>query len=368
VPQHFVGVISFGSFSLEILPKIENTGESEIRRNLLHMLAVCRKLDVRESQIARLARKPMNILEIFIGIFCEKLFEQVHRGLIHRYETLEENISMLRGTLMMPEQMKNNNVRKERFFCRFDEFRTDNPYNRVLKSALMRVKQISRNEDNRRLIHKLLAIFEDVAMADATSEDIKKLSFDRTTRRFESLFEMAGIILSGFTPDVTTGSHLFYALLFDMNELFEEYISRMVQRFYKQKAPVVYLQGPHKYLVKEHCEEGKHHFGMKPDIVIKTEDRIEKIIDTKWKKLSETDRNLGVSHADIYQVYAYAHRYMCPEVMLLYPHHSALSSDPGNQRKFKVLKETEEEMFMNVATVSLADLRDIQDQLGRILE
>lgn len=369
VPQQYVGIISFGKIALEILPKIDKTDDNEIRHNLLHMLSICRKLDIRESQLASLAKKPMNLLEMFIRIFCVKLFAQVHRGVIRKYQTFEENLTMLRGSFLIPEQLRFNSVDKARFFCRYDEFKDDNPYNRILKCALKTILHYARSEENRRLIQKLLDVFEDVKKIDASPQDVDELTFDRTIRRFESIFQIAKLILSGFTPDVTSGGNPFFALLFDMNELFEEYIGRMVQNIYGGEAPVVYLQGPHKYLVKEHCHGGVPHFRMKPDIVIRAEENIHKIIDTKWKILSQAERNLGVSSADMYQMYAYAHRYVCPEIVLLYPHYSSMDLEPGTLKRFKVIKDTVEEIIINVATISLKDVRSssIQAQLRKIL-
>ncbi len=369
VPQQYVGIISFGKISLEILPKIEKSDNVEIRHNLIHMLSVCRKLEIHESELARLAKKRMDLLEMFIRIFCNKLFAQVHKGLIRRYQTLEENIHVLRGSFLIPEQLRCNACKKERFFCRYDEFNDDNPYNRVLKSALIMLRHITRSEENRQLIQKLIPVFEDVATVDAIPEDVDKLAFDRTIRRYEPLFHMARIILSSCTPDVSSGTHVFFALLFDMNRLFEEYIGRMVQKVFIGKDPIVCLQGPHKFLARDHFVDGKLHFRLKPDIVMLLGDRTEKIIDTKWKMLSQDEKYIKISPADMYQMYVYAHQYCCPEITLLYPHYSSLGL-PGILKRFKLEKETAEEIFINVATISLADVRKevIQSQLRAILK
>lgn len=42
-------------------------------------------------------------------------------------------------------------------------------------------------------------------------------------------------------------------------------------------------------------------------------------IDMKYKRLDEADRRMGVSQADFYQMHAYAYRYSCKRVILLYP-------------------------------------------------
>ena len=45
------------------------------------------------------------------------------------------------------------------------------------------------------------------------------------------------------------------------------------------------------------------------------------ILDTKWKRLQPDDEDArnGVKQSDIYQLYAYSHRYGAPDNVLLYP-------------------------------------------------
>ena len=59
---------------------------------------------------------------------------------------------------------------------------------------------------------------------------------------------------------------------------------------------------------------------MKPDIVIKHKElRQIFVMDTKWKILSDTKANYGISQADMYQMYAYQKKYTSENVTLLYP-------------------------------------------------
>lgn len=65
--------------------------------------------------------------------------------------------------------------------------------------------------------------------------------------------------------------------------------------------------------------EPRKQFALRPDIVMKKENRIV-IMDTKWKRLMDNERaNYGISQADMYQMYAYSKKYHTPEIWLLYP-------------------------------------------------
>ncbi len=43
------------------------------------------------------------------------------------------------------------------------------------------------------------------------------------------------------------------------------------------------------------------------------------LVDAKYKRLGPSVRSVSISQGDIYQMHAYAHRYQCPRVLLLYP-------------------------------------------------
>jgi 5-methylcytosine-specific restriction enzyme subunit McrC len=115
-------------------------------------------------------------------------------------------------------------------------------------------------------------------------------------------------------------------------------------------------------------------FPTKPDIVGLLDGKPVWIIDTKWKPLDKEERKQGVAQADVYQMLGYARRYGVGNVFLLYPHRDRMEADAGLQRSFHVLGEyisSAVEMGgqrIHVATVDLADLDKVPNQLRSILE
>jgi 5-methylcytosine-specific restriction enzyme subunit McrC len=86
----------------------------------------------------------------------------------------------------------------------------------------------------------------------------------------------------------------------------------------------VELQGPRRHLAEYGADSG---FALRPDISVWDKDEIIAIFDAKWKRLDPALPNLGVSPADAYQLTAYASRYGCRQVVLVFPASSACS--PG---------------------------------------
>ena len=119
-----------------------------------------------------------------------------------------------------------------------------------------------------------------------------------------------------------------FALLFDMNRLFESYVGN----FIKKKLPDAILQHRGKYLT------GKPRgFALKPDIFLRYKNQ-NYIADTKWKIVKSKD---DISQADLYQLYAYGKKYNCGKLYLIYPRISGVDQ---KAMKFRY----ENNMWLNV--------------------
>ena len=112
-----------------------------------------------------------------------------------------------------------------------------------------------------------------------------------------------------------SGSEVAFALLFPMETLFESYIAVHLKKALNHSNYTLSAQDK-----TYHLFDSPKKFLMKPDIVIKNNksDKIF-IMDTKWKILSDTKANYGISQADMYQMYAYQKKYASENITLLYP-------------------------------------------------
>jgi len=367
--RQYVGVVQLGAEAIEIIPKIDGLDEQGTRTNLFRMLARTRRLEIHEADIARLAAQNLNILEIYIRLFCDKLFAEVHRGLISRYERHADNLPALRGKLLTGLQATLNAFQPERFRCEFDEFTVDTPLNRVLKTTVRFLRRVTRHGDNARRLAELDFALDGVGDVPAAALEWHRLHFDRANRRYASLVAMARLILQNRTQDVTAGGLDGFSLLFDMNELFEEYIGEVTRAVFTPLDWQVALQGPTRYLLQDR-ESGAQVFQTQPDITgSRNNGKPAWIIDTKWKRLDEQERNQGIAQADVYQMLGYAHRYGVRDVFLLYPHHAEIGRAAGLRRSFRILDGLPGagEQFIHVASVELADLASVPEQLSCLL-
>lgn len=212
--QQYVGVVQIGALTVEVLPKIDGINDTATRRNLVAMLAVAADLEIREGEVARVATQNHGILEILIRLFCDKLFAQVHRGLIRRYEGHQENIQVLRGRLGVTQQIRLNAGNPERLFCHFDEFQEDNPLNQILKAAARFLLKVSRDLTNQRYLTELLLVLGGVSDISRHNLPLHHFRFDRLSERYRPSFQLAKLFLTNTPPDVSGGKRTELFLVF----------------------------------------------------------------------------------------------------------------------------------------------------------
>ena len=271
-----------------------------------------------------LATQRNDLLEVLIRIFADRLLVAARRGLPHRYRPREDDLLFLRGKLNVKRQYARYAIRSDRLACHFEELSVDTPLNRVLKSAVARLATTSRSDANLRKLAELLARFEFVG--DSPDPIREPVRLDRTNNAFHRLYVLARRLLAGNWQSTTTGEIEGFALLFPMNDLFEEFIGRSMKGALKPGS--VDLQHTGEYALKG---ERERLFALRPDIVVDGDI----VIDTKWKRLKPHERTLGVEQPDVYQMLAYARAYAARRLILLYPWYPDIDG-PGILRRWRV--------------------------------
>jgi 5-methylcytosine-specific restriction enzyme subunit McrC len=241
------------------------------------------------------------------------------QGMILKYIERKENLNVLRGRLRIEQQFKQNLAHRERLFCQYDELSEDNIHNQILKYVLRILLKMVIGNRARNQVAELLMRFDPISdfAADATLLDT--LSFDRSTARYEPIFDQCRWFLEGLHPDVLAGNQTCVSLLFDMNQLFEAYVGAEMRKDAWSKGLRVREQGPQKYFARRQ-DTDDHVFMMKPDISFLNEhNQVVAIADAKWKILDEGEKKLGITQADLYQMESYASRYQVKDLILVYP-------------------------------------------------
>ncbi len=368
-PAQYVGTVRLAARTVEFLPKIEHMeGVSDlpaVRHNLLRMLLVAYDLDGATPGQAALAKNNHGWLDLLMRLFCRALADQLRRGLIRRYREERGDLQTVRGRLQIEEQLRRNLVHRERTACAFDEFDEDHALNQLLRVAIVRMLRLASNNTTQQALRELLPAFEGVSDIAPMPDWLARVRLDRISERFGLCLGMARLFLQGATTGLYAGDQNSFALLFDMNDLFERFVARTLRRELRHSACQVSIQDCRHHLVRE-LKSRQRLFRLRPDIVVSKGGLPLCVVDTKWKRLSPEEHKLGIAQGDLYQMLAYAEGYGCAAVLLIYPW--APAGGVHLSLRKQLLFEGGKKAAVSIGELSLQDVSTVGKQLADLLK
>lgn len=313
--SQYCGVVSLGSRVLEVAPKLGKgiRGALAGKSLLLRMLQIVHQLPRLVGEAGQaLERQPL--IDAFASIFFDEVIRLVKAGLHRAYSTDCDNLTTIKGRLLIGEHVGRNTGRMDRAFCEFDELTSDVTPNQVLVLALRLIRPWLSRTDSQRRWSELITAFEGIGPAPRHSA--LKIRLSRQTARYGNALRFAQWIVEMLSPALRGGADAAPAMLFDMNALFESYVADCLGR----QAPAgveVLPQHQAKHLART---ASKGAYLLKPDIVVTQGQDVLLVADTKWKVLEpDSFGRIRPSVADMYQMNAYASAYQCQEMALIYP-------------------------------------------------
>ncbi len=366
--KNYVGVIRLESgYQVQILPKIDFTNEDNPELStagvFLNMLKSLHDFPGKVFRTADLGTESRNIHEIFIHMYVQQVSELTKRGLRSAYIPVEENTNYYRGKWIVSEHIKRNLFHQERCYVTYDEFSLNRPENRLIKSTLLRLRKISRDPDNLKLIQQVLPFFEPVEPSVNYDKDFSKVISDRNTRDYRDIMVWSEVFLKKRSFTTFAGDTKARSILFPMEKLYEAYVAKNTERILEEYGWSVSVQDSRYHLFQEN---DRNIFALRPDIVVTKPDGHRIILDTKWKRLNgNRETNYGISQADMYQMFAYGKKYGTSDIWLLYP----LTEEMKALKRNIVFRSEEAggELTVSVFFVDVANIEESLEELRRRL-
>lgn len=312
--KQFVGVLQIENLLLQIHPKADKDDDDSAWRGvLLEMLKACGKNGAQTAGDANVKRQNFNLLEVYFEDFLLKVEKLLHNGLIKQYRRKSGNVKALKGKLVFNQNIRHNLVHKERFYTTHQVYDKDHFLHQVLALALDIMGKFTRGSRLNDRWRRIKLAFPDVKRIKVTAKSLEKVVFNRKTMPYKRAFELARLIILNYSPDINKGTKNMISLLFDMNQLWEEYVYVQLKKELESSAYANFT------IQAQARKTFWNHNSLKPDIVITDKNNGRSfVIDTKWKRPS-----YSASIQDLRQVYAYARFWKAENVMLLYPGDSA---------------------------------------------
>lgn len=304
--NQYVGVIQVDGLTIEINPKADkDDDDNKWKGVLLKMLQACGKLKAQSSGGAHVNRQYLNLLEVYFELYLHEVERLVRKGLIKQYRKQSQNTKALKGKLEFAGHIKKNIIHKERFYTTHQVYDSDHFLHQVLQKALTIVSQFTKGSRLQDLANRVQLNFPEVAAKTITAKALNDIQLNRKSSSYNDAIELARLIILNYSPDISSGKEKMLSLLFDMNELWETYILKQLQKACLGTDIVISGQ------------ESKLFWGnnsLRPDIVLRQGDKTF-IIDTKWKRQNKSSASVN----DLRQMYTYCRFWDAEKAMLLYP-------------------------------------------------
>lgn len=258
---------------------------------------------------------PLLVVE-FLGI----LKTIVRKGLKKSYYKVERNLNgRIKGKVLVGKTIKNNILKNKNLntICAFEEFGLNNKENKLLKKALLFVKQylpsysnIYTNNFLEDVLNYITPAFEEVSSKIELNE-IKTLKHNAFYKEYEKAIELAQLILKRFGYNISNIEKQEIStppFWIDMSNLFELYVLGLLKdRFQNQ--------------VKYHFT----HYGNELDFILKS-DSYKIVIDAKYKpkysrRKDDTDIRQVSGYARLKKVYKFLEKTYPDSIdcLIIYP-------------------------------------------------
>lgn len=375
----YVGILQVGRKRIEILPKLYNPilNRSLVdleaderkrlyrnaRKNLFALLSAAGLIPFYKSGMSQYGDEK-DFFEFMIALFLTDLESVMGTHFHHEYLHREEECVHLKGKLDYRRQILKLPSELHKFSCMYDEFTIDNPINRVIKATVKRIQELCKSEENKKRAYNFYSFMSEIEDVIISPHYVSKIHFNRLNEIYKNIIEFCFLILFGsiYSPD--EGAQEYYALIFDMNLVFERYMARLL-RSSLQEYSFDYQESKNlasRYEPEFEAERTKK--PVHPDIVVRDDENTVGVIDTKYK----LDLTRGyISNSDTYQMIAYCVASECDKALLLYPRLPG-QNEPKEREHFIVLDKLQTEGKAERTTLIQALSIQMLDEKGKILK
>lgn len=299
----WVGVVRLSGVALHIRPKYAGDELGVVR--MLAYLGGYQPLRRAPGRRA-LPTDGTDLLDILCHLLADEAELVLRDGLLHDYSTMEESLTTLRGSLRYREQATRRFGQLDLLECRFDEFHADVIENQLLRTGLGVAARICRSPQVRRRLRRLEGSLADAASTGPTDSGFyrPRLVYGRRNERYRAAHELSLLLFDRLGADdlYGTGPVDSFAFLINMNDVFEDFITAMVDEAFTGSNWRVLSQRAESSVVRNRST-GKRYASIIPDIVLS--DGWQRVpFDCKYKLYGRPDKK--ISPADIYQTFLYA--------------------------------------------------------------
>ena len=224
----------------------------------------------------------------------------LRQGVLQGYREVEESSLVVRGRIREADQIRRHFGRTPPVEIAYDAYTADTAENRILRAAVERLLRLPGvpGAVRRRLAHQRVRLAD--ALPLVRGQALPRWQPSRLNSRYQPALRLCEAVLRGSSPEhLPPGADPLAVdgFLFDMNQLFEDFVTVALSAALKERGLAPRPQDPH------HLDTAGL-VRIRPDLVVRGGDGVTPIavVDAKYK----VEKADGRHNADLYQALAYA--------------------------------------------------------------
>ena len=277
-------------------------------QNIYYMLSYAFQI-LKQSNYDEVASEKFdNAQDLFAAILSKGIGQQLKQGLYREYVTKNENLSVMRGKLDMPNTIRNRIQRKQKLACEFDELSENNLFNQILKTAIRYLLSNDGVDGERKIaLKKVLVFFDEIELLEPSEIAWSRLHYQRNNKNYELLMNVCYFVLDGMLQTTEKGEY-------KMTSFSDEHMARLYEKFILE-----YYSQHHTYLSEVKAGQVKWDLVgdnsesmirflpiMQTDIMLRLNEKI-LIIDAKYygRTLQKQFDKYTLHSNNVYQIFTY---------------------------------------------------------------
>lgn len=341
---HHVGVVRAGDTEVRIRPKVP-------LRNLLFLLGHARDPGG-WGDLGALFEEVEDLVPALAAGFEYQVRQALSQGVLKGYVEVDEALPLVRGRIRSSDQMVRRLGLPFPVELTFDEFSPDILENQMLLAAARILVGLQSLPAFLRPKVKHVVSRLDGVTPLAVSRPLPRPLFTRLNEGYRAALTLAALILEGRATGDEVGTQQAVSFLFDMNRVFEDFITAALFPQFADRGVRVEAQ------FTDYLDEA-HKISIRPDLSWWSGRRCLGVADIKYKSLSFAE----LPNPDVYQLLAYCVAYDVPKGFLIY---AAGNEVPGVHRVRNLGVEIEI-VAVDLRLRPVALIASLETLAGRIL-
>lgn len=190
---------------------------------------------LRESKIEELCDREEfeNTADLLAAILENGVNKLIKRGLNKAYIEEKDSLNCLRGKIDISESIKRQTMIKQQLVCSFDDFTTDNYFNRIIKTTIIVLFRSDIGINRKKSLRNLLLFFKDIG--ELNPYDINwGQTYNRNNEYYRMLLSICYLVIKGLLQS-SSGNKYKLNKFFDdkqMHKLYEKFILEYYRKEY----------------------------------------------------------------------------------------------------------------------------------------